>query len=279
MTVNTTTDAAPRPATLLDLLKALAARPWLLLACAAAGAALGLLAASGLPASYEGSVLVRVGLLPHGISMLDAREPRDAYEALAMRMVEPPVLAAERIRTPGFVAAAGLPGSLDEQLAAIYVRVVRETDLLELRYRAHSPQAVEQGLRALLETLRKRHEELAQAGRERARQELQVLEQLRQEAASRRREILQASGTRVDPQVLLMATTASDDGVRWEAGLRAALQPQFTRATAAVEPIAVSPRRRDPATFLRVAGGALLGALAAAAVILFRYSARRRASR
>lgn len=264
------------PATLLDLLKALARRPRLLAACALVGAALGLASALRAPQIYEGQVLLRMGQLPHAISMVDAREPRDWVEALQMRMVETPELASQRIQTVAFVASAGLPGDPEQHLDAIDVRAIRGTDILTVRYRASTPEAAEKGLRALVDTLKQRHEQLAQAGRARAQEELKLLAQLREETANRRREILQSTASRSDVPALVMAMAVSDDSVRWEAGLRAALRPELTRATAPVENIVASRRQNNPARIMQVVAGALAGLLVAAGIILVQHLAQRR---
>lgn len=274
--VNTTHEAA-KPATLLELLKVLGSRPLLLTASAVVGGAIGLVAAMQTPASYEAIGLVRMGNVIQGSNVTDIRQPAGVREMLQLRMVEAPAQAGERLKAPGFVAAAKLDGGSPEDLVkAINVRLVKDTDVLEVRYRAGSREAAGDGLRALVDTLRIRHEELAAPARAQLVEQLKVVRQLRSEARDSRRQMAQTLASRPEAAFLPMVFGATDaELARWEVGLQAAMQPPLSTPTALMEEISVTDRQLNPGRVLVVLGGMLAGLLFTAAVILFQYTAGR----
>lgn len=274
---------AGQGATLLDLLKVLGRRPLLLTASAVGGALVGLVVAMQTPGTYEAIAMVRMGTVTQTANITDVRDTR---EALQLRLVETPAQAAERVKLPAFVAESKLAGGAPEDLVKrVSVRLVRETDLMEMRYRAPGREEAERGLRALFETLRRRHEELAQPGKARLADQLRVVQQLRSESTGRRGELLQSlrgaplGSIRGEYPFLQLAFAGQDSELlRWEVSLQAALAPPMTAPTSLMEAISVSDKPVNPARVLVVIGGLLAGVLFAAAVILFQFLSRRRAA-
>lgn len=263
----------------MDLLKALARRPLLLAAGALIGALVGVALAMQTPATYEAVAMVRMGTVVQTANITDVRDTR---EALQLRLVETPTQAAERVKLAAFVAESRIEGGAPEDLVKrVGARIVRETDLLELRYRAPGREEAHRGLTALYETLRRRHEELAQPAKARLADQLRVVQQLRGEASGRRGVLLESlrgaplSSVRGEYPFLQLAFVNQDSELlRWEVSLQAALAPPMTAPTALMEAVAVSDRPVNPARILVVIAGALVGLLVAAGLVFLRHFQR-----
>lgn len=275
--------ATGEPATLLELMKMLGRRPLLLVGSAVVGGLIGLLAAAQMPANYEASGLVQIGRVMQPTDEVEMRDHRDASARLALKEVEPAEQAAARVKTPGFVAASKLTGGSPEQLAkAVNVQVVKDTRLLDVRYRAASRDAARRGVQALAATLAQRHEQLAQEARGALAAQLKVVEQLRAASADQRTALLQSlrgvgasAGAAALPFLQLAVAGQGNELLSWEVNLRAALVPGVQTPTALVEPVSVTDSVVTPGRVLICVGGLLAGILFAAIVMLAQYMRQR----
>jgi uncharacterized protein involved in exopolysaccharide biosynthesis len=262
------------PATLLELVLLIGRRWRLISAATLAGGAIGLGIAVATPPLYEASAVVRIGTVPVRVG----REGADA------RLLEAPAQAAERVKLPSFIAETKIPGEPRDLARNVVVRVVRETDLLEVNYRSTSGDDAQRGLQAIVTTLVRRHDELLQPVRTALTEQLRNVQQLRAETTERRGEILQSLRGAPLPSVrgelpfVQMAFAGQDtDLLRWEATLRSALAPPLTAQTALLETINVAHKPVTPARVLIVLAGALAGLLFSAAAVLARYVRDRKA--
>lgn len=234
-----------------------------------AGLLAGLVLAAFLPTSYEGVGIVRMGQV--ALSSV----PAD------VRLVELPSQAAARVKLPSFLAGTqlGETAAAGKDVAGrVVARPVRDTNLLEIRYRAGTEEAARRGVQVVYEHLRQRHEELARPARQRLAEQLQAVQALRSQAEARRTEMLQKVGPipAAAAVVQLAFTGEQGDLQQRELALRAALQEPGTQPTTLTEAIMVDQRTRSPKLImlgvLGLAAGLALGA--ALAVRRERSSAR-----
>lgn len=198
---------------------------------AVAGALAGAFAATWMARSHEALAIVKVGLV--------------TQPALGSKPIELPQDVAERVRSTAFLRAAALgePGGVDGRLVT---RRLRDTNFVEIRYRDETPQAAKSGLDAIVERLRKTHEEMARPVKDQVLQELRQLKSVKKASLARRTEVLKGAGGQQVGEILAqMAYTENEMELRrWEMVLTAALEEPWASDTALVEPIRVYERSR-----------------------------------
>lgn len=250
-------------ATLFELLLSLRRR-WLFVVIAAVlGGLAGWLIGQSIPPRYEAVGMVRM-----------AQAALLVGENVQIKPVEMPAQAAERVVMPGFLQASGLlqPGEAMRELQRkVAARPVRDSDLLEIRFRDHSTEAAGQGLRKLFDLLRQRQDALALPARQSLAQQLQTVQEFRRagEGAAERT-------ARVDPALLLSFAGRENELLRWEASLQAAMAPPSTAPAALVEGVSVNDEPVGPGPVLLTLAGGVAGLLLGLAAALIHYAWVRR---
>jgi uncharacterized protein involved in exopolysaccharide biosynthesis len=243
-------------------MRVLRTRPLLLGTCGLIGAALGMTVAQQLPTSYEAIGVVRLAQVGE---VMDGKA--------SVRLAESPAEAVQRLQMPSFLQDTGLgdpPAAGHDIVSKLVVRRVRETDLLEIRYRSPDPDAARQALEKVLAQLRSRHEALTQPAKALLQEQLDAVQGLRAQSLEMRRSMLQNLGgssqdsLRKEFPLLQLAFVGSDnDLARWELAVRTAMSPPSTAPTRLVEPVVLDQMPRVRKMLVLGLGGLAAGIFAA----------------
>lgn len=236
---------------------------------ALAGALAGTFAAAWMPRTYEAVATVKVGWI--------------TQPSLGSKPIELPQDAAQRVRTAAFLRQAGSgapPEELDRRLVS---RRLRDTSFVEIRYRDASPQAAEAGLAAIVEHLRKQHEEMARPVRSQVTEELRQVKELKAASGTRRAEVLQKAGSdlgRSQVGEILANLTYTQNELelrRWDMVLSASLEEPWASSTELAEPIRSYESSRAFRMLLSAVVGFIVG-LGLGVLVARRLDARRGAA-
>ena len=250
-------------ATLFELLLSLRRR-WLIVVIAGVlGGVAGWVVGQWIPPRFEAVGVVRMAQ----VALL-------VGENVQIKPVEMPIQAAERVVMPGFLQASGLlqPGAAMRELQRkVAARPVRDSDLLEIRFRDHSTEAAGQGLRKLFDLLRQRQDTLALPARQSIAQQLQTVQAFR-----RAGEAAAPGQARLDTSLQLSFAGRENELLRWEASLQAALAPPSTVPAALVEGVSISDEPVGPGPVLLALAGLVAGLLVGLAIALVHFVVVRR---
>ena len=266
------TAASQRPFDVLDVLRA---RWKTCFALAVIGALAGALLASALPKRYEASGIVKVGQF--GLVT--------ALGAVQTSHIEAPTDALDRMRSRGFQLAVAealtktdvfkdvAADDLADAVSGVQLKMSKGNNLIEVTYRAESPERAALVLRAFCDTLVKRHQEVLDATRgvlkKRLDQTTQALQQMDGPDARAR------AGRGSEASQALQQLNRINEGDRiiglqqLQVALEAALLPPTSVPTAFAEQMSTGKRPAFPRTSFVALSGLLLGLLAAGAVLLF----------
>lgn len=245
----------------LELIQILRHSKRIWLAAAVAGGVVAAAIAFSLPRTYEAEAVIRM-------AQVDKQVVESALQAI------------ERLKAQAFLQAARLgdpaEGGVDV-LGRITVKRIRESELLEVRYRDVSPEAAQQGLNVIYELLRARQDEIAAPTVNALKEQLAAVRKLRIESVERRQELMRT--LRVAPlgpikneyPFIQLAFVQQDNEVtRWEHDLLQKLAPPLTHPTLLIEPIVADPHPVAPKRVLMALAGALAGLLLGSLWVVYR---------